>query len=101
MLAANSTPLPQACGARRTPCAVGAKPAAGRLHPAHTVSDREPVAADHAHLGGGEALGRIAREFLLGLVARRPAAAGIASHRAAHRTKRLVEWNAERLRLRV
>src|ERR1700721_3103697 len=156
MLAANSTPLPQACGARRTPCAevsaamrrisvkpparatsgcaisiarrssrswksnrvnsrspeamgmiverlelpgkldggrdfqravrvdhqfdIGSKTAAGRLHPAHAVGDRESITADNAHLGGGEALGRVAREFRLRLIARRPAAAGIATY---------------------
>ena len=76
-------------------------PAPRRLHPAHAVGDREPVAADHAHLHRGEALGGVAPEFRLGLVARRPAAAGIAAHRAAHRAKRLVQRNAERLRLDV
>ena len=79
----------------------GPEPTAGRLHPAHALGDREPVVADHAHLGGGETLGRVARKLRLGLVAGRPAAAGIAPHRAAHRTKRLVERNAERLRLHV
>ena len=79
----------------------GSKPAAGRLHSAHAVGNRETVVADHAHLGGGEALGRVARELSLRLLARRPAAAGIAAHRAAYRAERLVERNAERLRLDV
>src|SRR5271165_3911216 len=80
---------------------VGAKPAARRLHPAHTVGDREAVTTHHTHLGSGEALGGVACELRLGLVARRPAAARIASYRAARRAKRLVERNAERLRLDV
>ena len=45
--------------------------------------------------------GGVARQFRLGLVAGRPAAAGIAADRAAHRAERLVERNAERLRLHV
>src|SRR5207244_9645965 len=49
----------------------------------------------------GEALCGVAREFRLGLVARSPPAARIAPHRAARRAKRLVERNAERLRLNV
>src|SRR5216683_3325884 len=156
MLAANRTPLPQACGARRTPCAevsaairrisvmpparatsgcaissarrssrswksnrvnsrspeaieivvdqqfdVGAKTAASRLHPAHTVGDREAVTTHHTHLGSGEALRGVVREFHFGLVARRPPAARIAPYRAARCAKRLVERNPERLRLDV
>src|SRR5580692_10274957 len=80
---------------------VGAKTAASRLHPAHTVGDREAVTTHHTHLGSSEALGGVARELGLGLVAWRPAAARIAPHRAARRAKRLVERNPERLRLDV
>src|SRR5580700_2242780 len=69
---------------------VGPKPAAGRLHSAHAIGDREPVATHHAHLGGGEALGSVSREFCLSLVAGRPAAAGVSANRTAYRAKRLV-----------
>ena len=48
-------------------------------------------------LGSGEAFCGVARQFRLGLVARRPPAARIAPHRAARSTQRLVERNAERL----
>src|SRR6266446_429090 len=77
---------------------VGAKTAASRLHPAHTVGDREAVTSHHTHLGSGEALRGVVREFRFGLVARRPPAARIAAHRGARRAKRLVERNPERLR---
>ena len=76
-------------------------PAPSRLHPAHAIGDREPVAPDHAHLHRREPLGSVAAEFCLGLVARRPSAAGIAAHRTAHRAKRLVQRNAKRLGLGV
>jgi hypothetical protein len=61
----------------------------------------KPSATHDAHLGSGEALRGVARELRFGLVARRPAAARIAAHRAARSTQRLVERNAERLRLDV
>ena len=80
---------------------VGADAATGRFDPADAVRDRKPVAPDHAHLDGGEALGGIASEFRLCLVARRPAAAGIAAHGPAHRTQCLIQWYAERLGLDV
>src|SRR6516162_5372669 len=72
----------------------GAESVASRLDPAHTVGDREAVTPHHPHLGGGEALRGVARQFRLGLLARRPAAACIAPHRAARGTQRLVERNA-------
>jgi hypothetical protein len=40
-------------------------------------------------------------KFCLGLVARRPSAAGVTAHRTAHRAKRLVQRDAKRLGLDV
>ena len=61
----------------------------------------KPSRADDAHLHRAEAFLRVAAELRLGLVARRPAAAAVGAHRAAHRAQRLVDRNAERLRLHV
>src|SRR5262249_25786155 len=80
---------------------VATEPAARRHDPAHALGNREAVAADDAHLGRSEALGGIACELRLGLIAGCPTPARIASDRTAHRTKRLVERNTERLRLHI
>jgi hypothetical protein len=77
------------------------RPSPRRLDPAQAVGDREAVAAHDTHLGSGKSLRGVARELRLGLIARRPAAARITAHRAARSTQRLVERNAERLRLDV
>lgn len=75
---------------------VGANPTAGRLHPAYAVGDREAVAPNHAHLDRAEALGSVAAKFRLGLLARRPATAGVAAYRTAYGTKRMIQRNTER-----
>ena len=80
---------------------VGADTPTCRSDPRFGVLERKPITTNHSHFHGVKAFGSISGHLGLGLVARRPTAAAVATDVVTDSAERLVNRHTEYLRLHI